>query len=151
MHRREMLGAVGFTTAGLVAATVAEARADDRPAGDIHEKCAEACVNCEKQCNQAFHHCFKQVSAGKQAHAKAMHLCVDCSDLCGTAGKLVARMSPLMTFACRACAESCDACIVECETFSDTQMQDTVEALRKCAKSCREMIQAMGTRANATH
>ena len=112
--------------------------------GDIHEKCADACSDCAKECNQGFHHCFKQVQAGKAGHAKAMHLCVDCGEVCSTSAKLVARMSPLMTITCHACAESCEACIAECEKLNDPGMKETVESLKKCAASCREMVKAMG-------
>lgn len=73
-----------------------------------------------------------------------MHLCVDCGDICGTAGRHVARMSPLMTHTCQACAESCDDCIAECEKLNDPEMKEVVESLRQCAKSCREMVKAMG-------
>lgn len=152
MERRELLGVLGATAAGLAAVTGGQALAQDRKKaddhkhgeGDIHEKCAEACVDCEKECNQGFHHCFKQVQAGKAGHAKAMHLCVDCGDICGTAGKHVARMSPLMAITCHACAESCDACIKECETLNDPEMKETIASLKACAATCREMVKAMG-------
>ncbi len=147
MDRRDLLGALGATAAGLAALTGGrEAGAAQRSKEDIHERCAEDCVDCEKECNQGFHHCYKQVQAGKQGYAKAMHLCVDCGDICSTSGKLVARMSPLMTHTCRACAECCDDCIAACEKLNDAEMKDVVESLRKCAKSCREMVQAMGGR-----
>ena len=110
---------------------------------DIHEKCADACADCETECNEGFHHCFKQVQAGKKNYAKAMHLCVDCGDICGTSSKLVARKSPLMIHTCRACAECCDDCIKECEKFDDPEMKEAVEALRKCSKTCHEMVKAM--------
>ncbi len=147
MDRRELLGVLGATTAGL--ATVAgasSARAAQGGKDKIHEECAEACFDCEKACNHAFHHCFKEVEAGKRDHAKAMHLCVDCGDVCSTAGKLVARMSPLMVHTCRACAECCDDCIAACEKLDAPDIKAFVATLRKCAKSCREMVQAMGGR-----
>ncbi len=149
MDRRELLGVLGATAAGLAAVTGRSALAQEGKAhahaeGDIHEKCAEACTDCEKECNQGFHHCYKQVQAGKTSHAKAMHLCVDCGEVCSTAGKLVARMSPLMTFTCHACAESCEACIAECEKLNDPGMKETIASLKTCAASCREMVKAMG-------
>ncbi len=151
MDRRELLGVLGATAAGLAAATGGSAFGQDAKAhdhahgeGDIHARCADACTECEKMCNQAFHHCFKQVQAGKLGHAKAMHMCVDCGDVCGTAGKLVARMSPLMTHTCRACAECCEACIAECEKLDDPGVKEFVASLRACARSCREMVEAMG-------
>jgi hypothetical protein len=151
MDRRELLGVLGATAAGLAAVTGGETlaqqakpHAHEEGRGDIHEKCAEACVDCEKHCNQGFHHCYRQISSGKQQHARAMHLCVDCGEVCSTAGKLVARMSPLMTYTCHACAESCEACIAECEKLNDPEMKETIAALRTCAQSCREMVKAMG-------
>jgi hypothetical protein len=145
MDRRELLGVLGATAAGL--ATVAgagEARASQEGKDDIHERCARACMDCEMMCNHAFHHCYEQIKAGKQDYARPMHLCVDCGDVCSTAGKLVARMSPLMTHTCRACAASCDDCIAACEKLDTPDIKEFVATLRKCAKSCREMVQAMG-------
>lgn len=145
MDRRELLGILGTTAAGLAAVTGGRASAQEQRAhGDAHESCADACAECEKDCNKGFHHCFKQVQSGKSEHAKAMHLCVDCGEVCGTSAKLVARMSPLMTFTCRACAESCEACLAECEKLDDPEMKAVVASLKKCAQSCREMVKAMG-------
>lgn len=147
MDRREMLGVLGATAAGLTAVVGAsEADAAQTGKDDMHERCAEDCVDCEKECNQGFHHCYKQVQAGKPDHARAMHLCVDCGDACSTAGKLVARMSPLMTHTCRACAACCDDCIAACEKLNDPDMKQVIEALRKCAKTCHEMVHAMSGR-----
>jgi len=147
MDRRELLGVLGATAAGLAAVTGGSALAQEGRAhkeGDVHEKCADACSDCAKECNQGFHHCYKQVQAGKAEHAKAMHLCVDCGEVCSTSAKLVARMSPLMTITCHACAESCEACIAECEKLRDPGMNETIESLKKCAASCREMVKSMG-------
>ena len=145
MQRRELLGTLGLTAAALTAVTGGHAFAaapDDKD--DMHEKCADACFDCERECSEAFHHCFKQVTAGKSAHAKAMYLCVDCADICSTAGKLVSRMSPLMTITCHACAECCDACVAECDKLADSGLKECCEALRKCSTSCKEMVKAMG-------
>jgi hypothetical protein len=146
MIRREMLGMLGVGAAGLVATTSARAAAQHQGHGhgDVHEECAEACVNCEKECNQGFHHCFTQVQAGKTEHAKAMHLLADCGDICGTSGKLVARMSPLMVHTCAACAASCADTIAAVEALKDDEMTETLEALRACQTSCTEMVKAMG-------
>ena len=145
MDRRELLGVLGATTAGLLAVGgTSEARAAQGGEKNIHEQCAEACFDCEKMCNHAFHYCFKEVEAGKKEYLKAIHLCVDCGDVCSTSGKLVARMSPLMVHTCRACAESCDDCIAACEMLDAPDIKEFVASLRKCSETCREMVQAMG-------
>ncbi len=86
--------------------------------------------------------------SGKQDHAKAMHLCVDCGEACSTVGKLVARMSPLMTHTCRACDEYCDECcddcVDACEKLDDPGMEETIEALKECSKRGHEMVMMMG-------
>jgi hypothetical protein len=149
MDRRELLGVLGATTAGLVAATAGTARAAQGHKDDIHHKCAEACGNCMHACEEGFHHCYRQLTGGKAGYAKAMLSCVDCGEICGTSSKLVARMSPLMIYTCRACADCCDTCLAECEKVNDRdpEMKDVVESLRVCARSCREMVKAMdGTR-----
>jgi hypothetical protein len=151
MDRRELLGVLGATAAGLAAVTGGTASAQEKGEhghgkGGIHAQCAEACVDCEKHCNEGFHHCYKQVQAGKQDYVKAMHLCVDCGDVCSTSGKLVARMSPLMAHTCRACAECCDDCIAACEKLNDPEMKEVVKALQTCIRSCREMIRMMDGR-----
>ena len=147
MDRRELLGTLGATSAALAAITGGSAIAQEGHAhkeGDIHEKCAVDCSNCANECNQGFHHCYQQLQAGKPGHAKSMHLCVDCGDVCATAAKLVARRSPLMAIGCQACVESCEACIAECEKLNDPGMSEVIASLRKCAQSCRELIKAMG-------
>lgn len=145
MDRRELLGILGATTAGLAAVTGGTTLADQQGhTNDPHHKCAEACAHCMHACEEGFHHCYRQVTSGKVAHAKAMHLCVDCAEICGTSAKLVARMSPLMVHTCRACAECCETCLAECEKLNDAEMKAVVESLRTCAKSCRDMVKEMG-------
>ena len=147
MQRRELLGVLGATAAGLAVAG-GEARAQHKDQDDLHAKCAAACLDCEKMCNHAFHHCYQQVQAGKKDYAKALHLCVDCGDVCSTSGKLVARMSPLMAHTCRACAECCDACIAACEKLDAPDIKEFVASLRRCSETCREMVKAMGGQAH---
>ena len=153
MIRREWIGRMGAGAAGLAAIAGSSARAQHQePAGgNIHEECADSCVNCEKECNQGFHHCYQQVRAGKVEHAKAMHLLADCGDICGTSGKLVARMSPLMVHTCGACGACCKDTIAAVEALNDDAMAETLDALRKCQESCESMVKAMGGHDHAAH
>jgi hypothetical protein len=149
MDRRELLGILGATAAGLAVTGGARQARAGQGRDDVHERCAEACSDCAKECNRAFHHCYEQVASGKVGHAKAMHLCVDCGEVCSTAAKLVARISPLMVHTCRACAECCDACFIECEKLNDPEMREVLDSLKKCAAVCREMVKVIGGPAHA--
>ena len=129
MDRRGLLAALGATATGLSAVGAAHARqGEDR---DIHQRCADACFDCEKQCSYSFHHCLKQLVAGRPGYDKAARLCVDCAEVCSTAGKLVARTSPLMAHTCRACAECCEACIAACETLEVANIKDVIASLAR--------------------
>lgn len=151
MNRREMLGTLGVTAAGLAvtggSALAQEKKASAPPAHDEHhnaaQRCARTCSECMDECNEGFHHCFEQLTAGKKEYSKSAHLCVDCAEVCGTSAHLCARMSPLMKHTCDACAKVCDDCIAECEKLNDTAMKGLIEACRKTAKECRDMVKMM--------
>jgi hypothetical protein len=160
MNRRELLGVLGATAAGLAAITgdgaraqEAEVRGHERHAFDPErghhtkgqQECAEACARCVHECEDGFHYCMHQVRSGAKAeYARAAQRCIDCAEVCGAAAKLVARGSPLMVHICTACAEVCDDCLAVCEPLDDPDMKLVIESLRKCAQSCREMVKAMG-------
>ena len=148
MDRRKWLKVFG-AAAGLSVTAGGEAVAglaeDDR---DLHKTCADACFDCEELCNFAFHHCAMQLQAGKADFAGPMRLCLDCGDVCSTAGKMVARGSALMAHTCRACAECCDQCVAACETLDVPDLATFLASLRKCGASCREMLKAMGGHAH---
>lgn len=109
------------------------------------DECAKVCADCQVACDKNFHHCAKLVEGGKKEHAKAMHLSVDCAELCAVAAKLTARKSDLSAPACEACAKACDACAAECDKFADMpEMKACAEACKKCAASCREMVKMAG-------
>lgn len=159
MRRRQLLTALGTTAAGLAAitATGAHVRAGEDPERErqaFHpewghhtreqQQCAEACGRCAHECEDAFHYCLRHARAGKVEYDRAAHLCIDCAEMCATTAKLVARSSPLMAHVCATCAEICDDCHAECERLDDPEMKLVLEALRQCARSCREMAEAPG-------
>jgi hypothetical protein len=145
MDRRELLGALGATAAGLLMTNSNEARAQGEGHHDHgRERCLKACQDCSRECNETFHHCYEQVAQGKSDHAKALHLAADCAKFCDLSASLLANNSPLMVHACAACAEADKACAAECEKFSSQQMQECVKACRACEAACREMVKAMG-------
>jgi hypothetical protein len=147
MERRELFAGFAATAAGLTAvAGASRAYAAQGGTDDLHDRCAKNCAETMVACNKGFHHCYRQVAEGKKEHARTMLLCVDCADICGTAAALVARMSPLMAHTCRAAADCCEGLLAQCEKLNDPEMKSVVEACGSCAKSCREMVQAMSGR-----
>jgi hypothetical protein len=146
MDRRELLGVLGAAAGLAVVAGATEAHAAQSDKDDMHDRCAKDCAEAMIACNKGFHHCYRQVAEGKREHARTMHLCVDCADICGTAATLVARMSPLMAHTCKAAAECCEGLIAQCDQLNDPEMRSITEACRACTKSCREMVQAMSGR-----
>ncbi|MHB1560523.1 MAG: four-helix bundle copper-binding protein [Isosphaeraceae bacterium] len=147
MDRRELMGVLGDAAAGLAAVTGGRAVAQEA-GGDMHDRCAKDCATAMVACNKGFHHCYRQVAEGNREHAKTMHMCVDCADICGTAAALVARMSPLMAHTCRAAADCCEGLIAQCDKLDDLEMKGVAKACRACVKSCREMVKAMGDHAH---
>lgn len=88
------------------------------------------------------------MALGKKEHAKALRLVADCAKFCGLSASLIANQSPLMTYACAACAEACNACAKECDKFDSAEMKACAKACRNCETTCRAMVKAMGGHAH---
>jgi hypothetical protein len=146
MDRRELLGVLGTTAAGLLAVTGRPAGADqgERHHSEGHDDCIKACQECSRSCNENFQHCYEQVAQGKKEHAKALHLVADCAKFCNLSSDLVANASPLMVYSCAACAEACKACATECNKHEASEMKDCAKACYACEKTCRAMVRSMG-------
>jgi hypothetical protein len=146
MDRRDLLGVLGTTAAGLFAVNARARGADDQAQhhSGAHSECQQACQNCARSCSETFHHCYEQVAAGKKEHAKALRLVADCAKFCMLSADMIASGSPLMVHSCGACAEACKACGAECGRFDSTEMKECAQACETCEKSCRAMVQAMG-------
>lgn len=148
MTRLSLVAAIAALTALLGWPSLTVHADDKQPAADHakhFDECAKVCADCQVACDKNFHHCFKLVEGGKKEHAKAMHLSVDCGELCAVSAKLTARKSELAGASCEACAKACEACAAECEKFKDMpEMKACAEACKKCAASCREMVKMSG-------
>ena len=144
MQRRELLGVLGATAAGLAALSGAEAHAFTAAPDKAHEDCLASCTDCAKECNETTHHCAMLLAEGKKEHAKALLLASDCAAFCELSATMIAKQSAMMVHSCAACAEVCKACAAECSKFDMPQMKDCAEACLECEKSCRAMVKAMG-------
>lgn len=157
MDRRALLGLLGTAAAGFAIVSGQEAAAaeevdKDKTLADCGCDCTEACSNAMNWCSETFLYASREAVAGKRDYAKIMHLWNDCGEVCGTSAKLVARMSPLTTHICQACAVSCDDCVAASEKLGDPKLKEAIDAVRACSRSCRVMLEMMGVKpVAATH
>lgn len=149
MDRRSMLGMMGAGAVGLTAFSAAKADDEkDTHKGHsghdkIHEECLDACGDCAKACDEAFHHCYTQVAEGKKEHARSLHLVSDCAGFCSLSACMIARHSPLMAHSCDACAQACADTLAETSKFDSPEMQAVTKALKHCEATCKAMVAAM--------
>jgi hypothetical protein len=146
MDRREMLGMLGVGAAGLAVLSGREAVAQESSSklDSVHKECLEACSDCAKACDMAFHHCVMQVAEGKRDHAKPIQYFADCAGFCGLSACNIAKHSPLMAYSCDACGDACKATLAVVSKFDSEEMKAATKALIRCEKSCTAMVEAMG-------
>jgi len=145
MDRREMLGMLGAGAVGLTALSGREAVAADPKMMDaVHKECLEACSDCAKACDMAFHHCYMEVAEGKREHAKPLHYAADCAGFCALSACNIAKQSPLMAYSCESCAEACKATLAVIGQFDSAEMKTATKALERCEKACHAMLASMG-------
>src|SRR5689334_21128894 len=112
MLRRE------FTMAGLSAAALATstavglAQGNDRQGlsrdrNDAHDKCAEACSDCQRECDFCVTHCADRMAEGSRQHLATLQSCRDCAEICSAAATIVAGRGPMAALICRACTDAC--------------------------------------------
>lgn len=107
----------------------------------INEKmreCIENCQTCHEVCLEMVPHCLEM--GGRHAEPEHIRLLLDCAEICQTSANFMLRGSDFHPQTCGVCAEICEACAADCETFTDDpEMQRCAEICRTCAASCREM------------
>jgi Domain of Unknown Function (DUF326) len=133
-----------FTLTGgqALAGEKAAGKKDDSHHSELFDKCAKACTDCMRECESCAHHCAHLVSEGKKDHLKTLGTCIDCSDFCATAARIVARHGGMAVLSCESCAKACDTCAKACEEHpTDEHMARCAKACRDCARACREMVQ----------
>jgi hypothetical protein len=151
MDRREIFGMLGVGALGLSALSGREVLADEPSAklDAVHKECLEACAECDKACDMASNHCLDQVAKGNRDHAKPLRYMTDCAGFCALAACNIARHSPLMVYSCEACASACKETLAVVSRSDLPEMKAAAEALERCEKSCRAMVEAMGHRNHA--
>jgi hypothetical protein len=151
MERRELLGLMGASAAGLLATGVARAgtQQDDKAKHDDpkHKEHLKTMAACIEACNEAAHHTLEYLGSGKaehSAHAAQIHsLTMDCQAVCALTGTMMARHSSVVKPMHQACAEVCANCATECEKVPNEVVKKCAEACRACEKMCRECCAAL--------
>ena len=90
---------------------------------DTATKCAVECEHCAQAC------------MGSEKMNQCVRYCLDCAEMCRTISTYMVRGSDFVAQATKACAEICEACAKECESHDS-------EHCAKCAKACREAVDA---------
>jgi hypothetical protein len=156
MKRREFSGLTFWSLAaacvsGAAVGQVGNEAIKTRGASDKHDShgkghdqlrsCAQACSDCQRECDACATHCANLLSEGKKEHMTTLMSCHDCADFCTAAAQIVARGGPFAALICESCAEACGRCGQECEKFPDSApMSRCAQECRRCEKACREMI-----------
>ena len=148
--RRELLSALAGAAGGIgLAGGLVHAQGQAPESGKPHEHggsmktCYDACSECARVCNHAFHHCLAQAGQGKAVHARMAQMVADSRRLLRVIGRndlpwqhahgdLVRRMRGSLSSLCPGCA-----------TSSDAEMKSCAESCERCEESCRNMIKTM--------
>lgn len=143
MDRRNMLGVLGVSAAGLAVSGGAVSAQEHG-----HQGHSKALDDCRNLCGRAAEHCLDQLREGgehREAHAAAHELTTDCQQFCSLAADLTSRGSAAAHHAHSACAEVCRACAEACaKVAGDKVMQDCANICREAEKHCRAMAKAGG-------
>lgn len=116
---------------------------------DAVSACIAACFECEQVCTLCADACLgeKELEHLRQC----IRLDLDCADVCGATGRMIARQAApdpqLWRLTLEACAEACRACAVECSKHAAKFGHCRIcrEACLKCERACREVLQAYPT------
>lgn len=153
MIGRREFGAAGLSALALGAMeSVAFARRDPTKRAGAHAEhdeslrsCAEACSDCQRECDSCSTHCAHQLHEGEHEHITTLATCQDCADVCAAASQIVARVGPFAPQICAACADVCARCAEVCDKFPDDEhMKQCAEQCRKCEKACQDMLKHLG-------
>jgi hypothetical protein len=151
MFDRRQFAAAGLSAVGVAAlqrssSAQQPALAEKHTGHDGHHSmfaaCAQACSDCQRECDSCASHCAHMLQDGKKQHLDTLMNCRDCAVVCSAASQITASSGPLSSIICKSCAEACAACATACEKFPDDEhMKKCAQECRTCEKACKEMLQ----------
>ena len=113
------------------------------------EECLRACFDCEAACTACADACLHEKPDMLGMMARCVDLDLDCADICGATGRLIARAGgadPAVTRAqLQACIAACQACGTECEKHAGhhEHCKHCAEACRACVQACQQAMQGL--------
>jgi hypothetical protein len=114
---------------------------------DVVAACIAACFECEQICVTCADACLGEEQVGMLKQCIRLNL--DCADLCGATGRLIARQArpdpDLWRATLEACAQACRSCGAECAKHQDRHEHCRIckEACERCERACRDALAAL--------
>ena len=119
-----------------------------KPAQSL-EECLKACFDCAAACTACADACLHEKPDMLGMLVRCIDLDLDCADICGATGRLIARAGgsdPAVTQAqLQACIAACRACEAECQGHASMHehCKHCAEACRACAQACEQAMQGL--------
>ncbi len=114
---------------------------------DVVRSCIEACFECEQICLTCADACLGEENLADLRQCIRLNL--DCADVCGATGRMVARQARpepnLWRAMLEACAQACRSCAEECRKHEGKHEHCRIcrEACERCERACRDALSAM--------
>lgn len=111
---------------------------------DLLTACIDACYDCAETCEACADACLGE--RGVKDLVDCVRLNLDCADVCGVTGKLVARQTgrnlDVVRAQLAACIEACRVCAAMCQRHAGKLEHCAVcaEACRRCEQACRALL-----------
>jgi len=112
-------------------------------------RCIDECAACAATCTIC-----ADASLGEddvRELERCLRLCLDCSDACIHAGRVLSRQTDadahIQVTALEACLATCSACADECERHAHhhEHCRLCAEECRRCERACQELLAALST------
>ena len=113
------------------------------------EECLKACFDCEAACTACADACLHEKPDMLGMLVKCIDLDMDCADICGVTGRLIARAGgadPAVTRAqLQACIAACRACESECRSHASMHehCKHCAEACHACHQACEQAMRSL--------
>jgi hypothetical protein len=98
----------------------------------------QKCLTCWKMCEE-----FISWSIQNGKYVNSINICRDTAEMCSQCIKFEAQRSPFFQQLCEVCAEICERCAIDMETFKNENeiFSETLDSCRIFAIACKEVAE----------